>query len=298
MDTNQPYLSYPSPPYQPPPRPSAGRWRRRLAVGGLVGVVTIGGGAVGALVSEHVGTSQVPAATSTISAAGVSTTTSGDTLATVAAAVQPSVVSVIVQGDSGTDEGSGVIVRSDGMILTNNHVVAAAAFDGTITVKLADDRSVPASIVGRDPTTDLAVIKAAGVSGLTVATLGSSANLAVGDTVLAIGSPLGLDGTVTAGIVSALHRSVSLGDSQQGMDQRFNQTSSSSLSDAIQTDAAINPGNSGGPLVNAAGQVVGINTAIASLGSSSSESGSIGVGFAIPIDQAKTVAAQLIAAAG
>jgi putative serine protease PepD len=263
-------------------------------VAGLLGAVTLGSGATGALVAEHTGAGT---ATTVTSMTGVASTGTGDRLAAVAAAVQPSVVSVTVRGGLGTDEGSGVVLRSDGMILTNNHVVSAAASGGTITVRLADGRSVPASIVGRDPGTDLAVVKAAGVGGLTAATLGSSARLAVGDTVLAIGSPLGLDGTVTAGIVSALHRGIDVSSSQQGSDQVFSQTgSSSSLADAIQTDAAINPGSSGGPLVEAAGRVVGINTAIASLSSSSSESGSIGVGFAISIDRAKTVAAQLTGA--
>jgi putative serine protease PepD len=204
----------------------------------------------------------------------------------VAAAVQPSVVSVTVSGASGSAEGSGVILRSDGTILTNNHVVEGAGDGGSLRVRFADGRTAAARLVGRDPSTDLAVIRAQGVSGLKPATLGSSAGLHVGDTVLALGSPLGLDGSVTAGIVSALHRTVDLGgDGRPGP--------SASLSDAIQTDAAINPGNSGGPLVDANGAVVGINTAIASLGGGGS--GNIGVGFAIPVDEARSVAEQLIA---
>ena len=189
------------------------------------------------------------------------------------------------------------MLRSDGTVLTNNHVIAAAADGGTIAVKFSSGRTASATILGRDPTTDLAVIKATGVSGLAAATLGSSSSVHVGDTVLAIGSPLGLEGSVTAGIVSALHRTVQLGSSQdnQGGGLPGQSSTSPSVGDAVQTDAAINPGNSGGPLVDDSGRVIGINTAIASLGSSSGQSGSIGVGFAIPIDAAKTIAEQLIA---
>ena len=175
------------------------------------------------------------------------------------------------------------MLSSDGLILTNNHVVAdAASGAGSISVTLNDGTTATATIVGRDPVTDLAVIKAKGVSGLTKATLGSSADLAPGEQVVAIGSPLGLQGTVTSGIVSALNRPVRTGDAT-------GTENASTVIDAIQTDAAINPGNSGGPLVNLHGEVVGINSAIASLGASAgSQSGSIGLGFSIPIDQART----------
>jgi putative serine protease PepD len=188
-----------------------------------------------------------------------------------------------------------VILRSDGHILTNNHVAAVAANGGTIQVRFADGKTASASIVGRDPSNDLAVIKADGVSGLTPATLGSSTDLHVGDTVLAIGSPLGLEGSVSSGIVSALHRTVDLGGDSSGSGAAA--APAAVVTDAIQTDAAINPGNSGGPLVDDSGRVVGINTAIASLGSSGgtdTQSGNIGVGFSIPIDQARTIADQLI----
>ncbi len=213
-----------------------------------------------------------------------------ETLAKVAAAVSPSVVSINVETGNGGDTGSGVILRSDGTIVTNNHVVAAAADGtGTISVKFNDGSTASATILGRDPDTDLAVIKAADVSGKTPATLGSTSTVHVGDTVLALGSPLGLDGSVTSGIVSALHRTVLLG-SENGSG------SGASVSDAIQTDAAINPGNSGGPLVDDHGRVIGINSAIASLGQSAGggQSGSIGVGFAIPVEEVKSVADQLI----
>jgi putative serine protease PepD len=218
-------------------------------------------------------------ATATGPAASTTALSTGDSLATVAAAVQPSVVSILVAGMGQEDEGSGVILQSNGVILTNNHVVAAAEPGGQITVKFSDGRTAGATLLGSDPAADIAVIQAHGVSGLKAATLGDSDNLQVGDTVLAVGSPLGLDGSVTAGIVSALHRSLNGGNG-----------SSVSLGDAIQTDAAINPGNSGGPLVNGAGQVVGIDTAIASL---SHGSGNIGVGFAIPINHVKQIANQL-----
>jgi putative serine protease PepD len=143
----------------------------------------------------------------------------------------------------------------------------------------------PARVVGTDPATDLAVIQAEGVSGLRPATFADSDTLEVGDTVLALGSPLGLEGSVTAGIVSALHRPITVGDGQSG----------ETIDDAVQTDAAINPGNSGGPLVDAAGRVVGITTANASVDGTSS--GSIGVGFAIPSSQARQVADRLLAQA-
>jgi putative serine protease PepD len=275
------------PPTDPPPLagPDPDRGRPGRAAVAVVGIAAISAlsGAAGALVATRDDTT--PRTSSTGVVTGSPQTVSGGTspteqLAKVAAAVQPSVVSILVTGNGGSDEGSGVIVRSDGTVLTNNHVVEAAAAGGTITVKRSDGSTASATIVGRDPSADLAVIKMNGVSGLPVATLGSSADLHVGDTVLAIGSPLGLEGSVSAGIVSALHRTVTLRDS-----------GSSSLGDAVQTDAAINPGNSGGPLVDASGRIVGINTAIATAGTS----GSIGVGFAIPIDEAKRVMDDLIA---
>jgi putative serine protease PepD len=196
------------------------------------------------------------------------------------------VVTVVVRGAGQEAEGSGIVLRSDGVILTNNHVVAAAGAPASITVQFSDGRTATATVVGTDPASDLAVIKAQGVSGLKAATLGDSNALRVGDTVLAVGSPLGLDQTVTEGIVSALHRTITV----SGDDR-----TTEALGDAIQTDAAINPGNSGGPLVDGAGQVVGITTANASV--SGASSGSIGVGFAIPIDHAKQVVDRLVSGA-
>lgn len=228
--------------------------------------------------------------------------------------MSPSVVSIAVRASGGGDEGSGVIVKSDGTILTNNHVIAAAAGGGgggTITVTFDNGRTARADILGRDPSNDLAVIKARDVEKVKPATFGDSSALRAGDAVIAIGSPLGLDGSVTSGIVSAVHRDITLPAGQQ---DRMSDTpggaaagpSDATVVRAVQTDAAINPGNSGGPLLNSAGQVIGINTAIASAGGGSSgpeagggsasggQSGSIGVGFAIPSDQAHDIAEQLI----
>ncbi|MGH3766409.1 MAG: S1C family serine protease [Pseudonocardiaceae bacterium] len=204
----------------------------------------------------------------------------------VAQRVTPSVVQLRVHGARVAGEGSGIVLSSDGLILTNNHVVDPAANGGEIVAILQDGRSVPVQLVGTTGSSfDLAVVKAQGVTGLTPVELGSSSNIRVGQEVVAIGSPLGLSGTVTSGIISALARPVRAGG--ENSDQH-------SVLDAIQTDAAINPGNSGGPLVDMQGRVIGINSAIASLGSGSGQAGSIGLGFAIPIDQARRIANELI----
>lgn len=237
-----------------------------------------------------------------------SPTTAPGSYARVAAEILPSVVSIQVTTQSQQDTGSGVILRSDGYILTNNHVVAAAEGDSgaTILVTFNDGSSTSARIVGTDAPDDLAVVKV-NRNGLRAAKLGDSATLQVGDPVLAVGSPLGLQGTVTNGIVSALNRPVQTEQPQPAPLNPFGVPGAGSSTavtptvlDAIQTDAPINPGNSGGPLVDMAGQVVGINSAIATLGSSATpfgtaQSGNIGVGFAIPIDQARTIAGELIA---
>jgi putative serine protease PepD len=228
--------------------------------------------------------------------------TSPKSLAGIAARLLPSVVSVNVKGARESDTGSGVVLRQDGYILTNNHVVAAAANGkGSVSTTFQDGTSASARIIGTDSLDDLAVIKVA-KTGLKPATLGSDSDVKVGDPVLAVGSPLGLSGTVTSGIISALNRPVVTSDATQPTDPFGGNGGSQAATnptviDAIQTDAAINPGNSGGPLVNGTGEVIGINSAIASLGSdtlSGSQSGNIGVGFAIPIDEAKTVATELI----
>jgi len=203
-------------------------------------------------------------------------------LATIAASVQPTVVVV----ETGSGEGSGVIVSADGYIVTNNHVVESAS-GGSVKVTFNSGKQVSAKVVGTDPETDLAVVKA-DATGLTYASWGNSDDVQVGDTVLAIGSPLGLQGSVTAGIVSALHRTIAVGGDQQSP---FDPGSArTTIGDAIQTDAPINPGNSGGALVNMKGEVVGINSAIATSGSN----GNIGVGFAISANRAKAVTDQII----
>ena len=207
-----------------------------------------------------------------------------ESVASVASKVIPAVVSIEVRtGDTG-DTGSGVVIDGKGYVLTNNHVISLAATDKSaqLSVVFSSGKRLPATIVGRDPESDLAVLKAS-VDGATVATLGDSSSVAVGDAVIAIGSPLGLAGTVTTGIISAKDRPVRLAGGE---------TDTNAVIDALQTDAAINPGNSGGALVDSSGAVVGINSAIRTLGGDSS--GSIGLGFAIPINYAKTVAQELI----
>jgi putative serine protease PepD len=281
--------SPPLPPQVPPepaaqpssgPAPRKGR-RIGLTIGAAVAAIAIAGGS--AVAGGFVALDLRPAATRTIATAtatGSSSTTATTTsLANVAAAVLPSVVSIETQ----SAVGSGVIITADGSILTNNHVVATAQ-GSTVQVTLTTGKTATATDVGTDPSHDLAVIKVSGVAGLTPITFADSGSVKVGDTVLAVGSPLGLDGSVTSGIVSALNRTIDVGASAR---------SATSLSGAIQTDAAINPGNSGGALVNAAGQLIGINTAIASA-SSTGESGNIGVGFAISSNTAKQVAEQLL----
>jgi len=288
-----------APPTTPTTAPPTQAPRRGFALLAAVALAAglIGGGTSAALTGLMDDDPAAPSAASTSAASLADTSSSTDTPARdgsveqVAAAVLPSVVSIRVTTAQGGGEGTGVVLSSDGLILTNNHVVAAAADPaaggGSLAVAFADGSTASASIVGRDPVTDLAVIRAEGVSGLTEATLGSSADLDPGEQVVAIGSPLGLEGTVTSGIVSALDRPVRTGDASSA-------ETASTVIDAIQTDAAINPGNSGGPLVNLRGEVVGINSAIASLGSGSGQAGSIGLGFSIPINQARSIAQQLI----
>ena len=210
-----------------------------------------------------------------------------DSIAGIAARVSPSVVEIDSTTSSGSDTGSGFFIESNGYIMTNNHVIEAAVLDKSkITVKLSNNSEYTATLVGRDTSYDLAVLKI-DVSGAPALVLGNSDNVRVGDPVIAIGSPLGLQGTVTSGIISAKNRPVTTSSDNTAGENAF--------IDALQTDAAINPGNSGGPLVDATGAVIGVNSAIASLGSSvSGQPGSIGLGFAIPINQAKKQADQLI----
>jgi len=282
----------------PPPRQFSGASRRiGTGIAAISLVLGVLGGVAGAAgfvaVDERVddpapgsSSSEEESRTSAVSTSPDSPAEDGS-VEQVAGSVLRSVVKINVSGSQGTGSGSGIVLSRDGLILTNNHVVAVAEEGGRIAVNFADGSSAPAEVVGTDPLTDLAVISAEGVSGLTPATIGQSGQLDVGENVVAIGSPFGLEATVTSGIVSALQRPVSAGDSSQ-------QTASATTYPAIQTDAAINPGNSGGPLVNMRGEVVGINSSIRTASSGmGSEGGSIGLGFAIPIDNVLPIVEQL-----
>jgi putative serine protease PepD len=305
-----PNWSTPAPTGLPPfgaPDPAAAENGERKRPGVRLAVITaviagLLGGGVGAGIAYAVKGDNT---TTTSSLAGSSNTTNSSSslntssananqVTAAAAKILPSVVTITVTASDGSgDEGTGIIISSTGQILTNNHVVSAAATGSTMRVTFASGKITAAKIIGRDVSSDLAVIQASGVSGLTAATLGDSSAVAVGQNVVAIGAPLGLSNTVTTGIVSALNRPV-----VPSSDTSSSTSTTQSVLDAIQTDASINPGNSGGPLVDLAGNVIGINSAIAtassnSLGGSSS-SGSIGLGFAIPINQAKWIADELI----
>ena len=293
----------------PPPPPMAIRQRRPrtgvLAAGAVaIAVVSAGIGGAAATVVElgtHVAGGNgrlITGAAPSVPAANMPP----GSVEQVAAKVVPSVVMLETDLGRQSEEGSGIILSSDGLIMTNNHVVAAAASPkgpapgggapgggapAKTTVTFSDGRTAAFTVLGADPTSDIAVVRVQGVSGLSPISMGSSSDLRVGQPVVAIGSPLGLAGTVTTGIVSALNRPVST------TGESGNQNT---VLDAIQTDAAINPGNSGGALVNMQGQLVGVNSAIATLGADSgdAQSGSIGLGFAIPVDQAKRIADELI----
>ena len=256
--------------------PAAGPARTRLIVVGLI-IAALVGGVSGLAAARLFGD---PSPTQGRDAYRLPVPTPGpvagrDDLSEVAAKVLPSVVSIEVDNGDQHGAGSGFAIDREGHLLTNDHVLDGG---GTVAVILNNGRRIAAKIVGRDARNDLAVLKIDPAAGVPPVPLASSSSAAVGDDVLAIGSPLGLAGTVTAGIVSALDREVEVGP---GYRLR-----------AIQTDAAINPGNSGGPLVNARGEVIGVNTTIATI--AGSEGGSIGIGFAIPIDRAAQVAEGII----
>lgn len=252
-------------------------------VAGLIGGV-VGAGAVsvfrGGIASVASGTQLNP-----LNPEGLSPR-ANNSIAAIAKAVTPSVVSIKVMSGTAGATGTGFVISSDGYIMTNNHVISGAVGGkGTVAVVFDDESVAQAKLIGRSQAYDIAVIKV-DKSDLKAATLGNSASVLVGDEAIAIGSPLGLEGTVTSGIISAVRRPVSAGG----------QGEASHIS-ALQTDAAINPGNSGGPLVNSEGQVIGVNSSIATLASGQSggaESGSIGLGFAIPINNAKRVADEII----
>jgi putative serine protease PepD len=251
-----------------------------LILGGAAG---LGGAAVWTSTHDEVQSSPVLTQTGGATAQTAAT----GSIEKVAQSVLPSVVMIDVTGPNGQGSGSGIILSPDGKILTNNHVVALAGNSGDMSVSYNDGSHADAKVLGTDPLTDTAVIQAEGVKNLTPATLGHSSSLQVGQGVVAIGSPFGLDATVTSGIVSALNRPVNVGQVSQG---------NSTVYPAIQTDAAINPGNSGGPLVNLSGEVVGIDAAIqtATDTSAQGEPGSIGLGFAIPIDEVLPIVQEMI----
>ncbi|MPZ27656.1 MAG: PDZ domain-containing protein [Micromonosporaceae bacterium] len=269
------------PPPPPPPAGDPARPARRHAGRNALGVVgvlalmaiaAVGGGAAGAaLYAQGDSNSGGPETTRVVDAPQLDYTS----LASIASGVSPSVVSIQV----GQNGGSGVVMSEDGYILTNAHVLAVATSD-QVRVRFSNGDTAQATIVGADERSDIGVIHVDGVSGLTPATFGSSSEVLVGDTVLALGSPLGFDGSVTQGIVSALDRTLSP-----------EEPDAPALSGLLQTDAAINRGNSGGALVNLAGEVIGINTAIAV---ENQAGGFLGVGFAVPSDRATAVAEQLI----
>jgi len=341
----QPYDPYraahpgnPGPVQVPGPAPSGRRSRAGALTAGALAIAVVSASIGGTVVLLAHPDHQPVTSVTTASPGGPNSVPAANlpagSVEQVAAKVVPSVVKLETELGRQSEEGSGIILSSDGLILTNNHVVAAAkgqvgapvapappaipgvplspggpagpggpaapstpdgpSADGpsaggapTTIVTFADGRTAPFTVVGTDPASDIAVVRAQGVSGLTPITLGSSGNLRVGQDVVAVGSPLGLEGTVTTGIVSALNRPVAAGGDANNQN---------TVLDAIQTDAAINPGNSGGALVNMNGELVGVNSAIATMGGDSpdAQSGSIGLGFAIPVDQAKRIADELI----
>ncbi|MEU2232766.1 S1C family serine protease [Streptomyces vietnamensis] len=293
----------------PAPAPSPRRRTRRGV--GLMAAVAIAAAAVGggtATLVQNLTSDKAPVSASSpvVSGTNVSTGSKG-TVAGVAEAVSPSIVEISATSNSGKSTGSGVIITSDGEIVTNNHVVSGAS---SVTVQLSNGKTYRAEVVGTDPDKDLALIKLQGASGLKAAALGDSSKIRVGDEVVAIGSPEGLTGTVTSGIVSALDRDVTVAKEEGGQEQQQDQQqwdprqgwpfefggqqfngdtgSSKTTYKAIQTDASLNPGNSGGALINMNGEIIGINSAMYSPSSSNgSTAGSVGLGFAIPIDTVK-----------
>ncbi|NYJ02678.1 putative serine protease PepD [Nocardioides thalensis] len=299
MSTTYPPTTPPAPPspFAPPPPPRAPK-RTGLSALVLTGALLVGGGAgLGgaaawdAMSGDSGGSGSV--GDGTAGALNVADTPDRDapdgSVEEVAASVLPSVVALDVRAGGAGGSGSGVILSEDGLILTNDHVVSlggeAQVEDAEVTISFNDGTHAEGAVVGTDPITDTALVQAEDVSGLTPITIGKSDNLDVGEQVVAIGSPYGLDATVTSGIVSALDRPVDVGQDSEGNVTAY---------PAIQTDAAINPGNSGGALVDMDGNLVGINASIQTAGSSlGGGTGSIGLGFAIPIDEIREIVDQL-----
>jgi putative serine protease PepD len=280
------------PPQATPPPGRNQPGRGRFAAGVLAAALVVGGGAgVGGAAAYDALNGSEPSSSSADTGTALKTGSTADapsdptldgSVEAVAEKVLPSVVQINVTGAQASGSGSGIILSEDGRILTNNHVVEVAASGGTLTVLFNDGTTAEAEVLGTDALTDTAVIQAEGVSGLTPATIGSSDELEVGQGVVAVGSPFGLESTVTSGIVSALNRPVNVGNDGQGNATTY---------PAIQTDAAINPGNSGGPLVDLSGNVVGINSSIRT--ASTGSDGSIGLGFSIPIDEVLPIVEQM-----
>jgi len=289
----------PAPPYAPtptyPPAPvdtDRKPWgpRRTVAVAALVAAI-VGGGVGGGVVAVADNGKTVSSGITVTTQTAPNSARLDGTISAAAAKIIPSVVTISVSGQNEAGTGSGFVLREDGYILTNNHVTSVAGSGGSIDILTSDGRTAKASLVGADTSDDLAVIKV-DLPGLKAATFAKSSALVVGQSVVAVGAPLGLSTSVTSGIVSNTARPVQTGDS----------ASNTAVFNAIQTDAAINPGNSGGPLVNLNGDVVGVNAAIATANSGgvtvpgqSTQSGSIGIGFAIPSDEASRISGELIA---
>jgi putative serine protease PepD len=281
----------PAQPASPAARPSRGRMGAVIAVALVTGLLSGGvAGVAGSAIIRQPDNGIVTPRKGTPLGAPAAANRAPGSIADIAATTLPSVVSIQTSSASAQGTGSGFVIKKDGYILTNNHVVASAADGGEIKVVFKDGSSAPGKIVGRDPYSDIAVVKVSKTD-LKAVTLGDSSpsSVAVGDPVVAVGSPLGLAGTVTSGIISALDRPVRAGGSESNSAE-----SAQTFISAIQTDAAINPGNSGGPLLDGDARVIGVNSAIATLTSGGGQAGSIGLGFAIPINQAKRVAEQLI----
>ncbi|MDT7783195.1 MAG: putative serine protease PepD [Pseudonocardiales bacterium] len=284
--TGQYYLP---PGYQPPLVPPRPKGRGKVVAGVAALVLLVGGlsgGLGGYLGYTFANDSSAVSSLDTPRPASQTSNSPAGSVEEVANKLLPSVVQIKFESRAGSGEGSGFIISSNGQIVTNNHVVEGAATGGTLQVVFQDGKSASAKILGRDPSSDIAVIQADGVSNLPVVTLGNSGDMKIGQGVVAIGSPFDLSGTVTSGIVSSLNRPVSAGGDAR--------TSQATVLNAIQTDAAINPGNSGGPLVNMQGQVVGINSAIYSPNQSGGQAGSVGIGFAIPMDQARRTVDEIV----
>ncbi len=289
----------PRPPAAPPPPtgysaairpPGTGRRWVELSVTALLAAVVASGSTYAVVQTTSAPPSRSPQNTS--AAPVIQAAANAPDWAATAKAVSPGVVAITLTGTRAGGQGSGVIIDSSGHVLTNNHVATGAGSQAQLTVTLDDGRSFETQIVGTDPATDLAVLQIQNApQDLTPIAFGDSSALAVGQPVMAIGNPLGLAGTVTTGIVSALDRPVRTGNVDGPQGRAGGDTV---VTNAIQTSAAINPGNSGGALVTADGRLVGINSAIASLGSPNGPSGNIGIGFAIPVDAAKAIADQLI----